>query len=72
MRTAVRRYARAAEQDAEQLRKDLLLYRTLATIGTTSAQIAHETYNPALTILDLAEEIEEIGTRSLTTRRGEP
>ena len=65
VRTAVRRFERATEQDAEQLRKDLLLYRTLATIGTTSAQIAHETYNPALTILDLAEEIEEIGEEEL-------
>lgn len=58
LRSAVRRFERAAEEDAEQLRKDLLLYRTLATIGTTSAQIAHETYNPALAIVDLADEIE--------------
>ncbi len=65
MRTAVRRFERAAEQDAEQLRQDLLLYRTLATIGTTSAQIAHETYNPALAIMDLAQEIEEIATEEL-------
>lgn len=63
--TAVRRFERAAEQDAEQLRKDLLLYRTLATIGTTSAQIAHETYNPALAIIDLAREIEEFATEEL-------
>lgn len=65
VRSAVRRFERAAEQDAEQLRRDLLLYRTLATIGTTSAQIAHETYNPALTIIDLAQEIEEIGNEEL-------
>lgn len=65
VRKAVRKYERAAEKDAEQLRKDLLLYRTLATIGTTSAQIAHETYNPALAILDLAQEVEEVGTEDL-------
>jgi signal transduction histidine kinase len=58
--SAVRKFERATEHDAEQLRKDLLLYRTLATIGTTSAQIAHETYNPALAIIDLAREIEEL------------
>jgi signal transduction histidine kinase len=63
--SAVRRFERAAEQDAEQLRKDLLLYRTLATIGTTSAQIAHETYNPALAIIDLAQEIEEFAAAGL-------
>jgi C4-dicarboxylate-specific signal transduction histidine kinase len=63
--TAVRRFERAAERDAEQLRKDLLLYRTLATIGTTSAQIAHETYNPALAIIDLAQEIEEVAVEEL-------
>lgn len=57
---AVAHYEKAAEQDAEQLRKDLLLYRTLATIGTTSAQIAHETHNPAGAIIDLAEEVEEL------------
>jgi C4-dicarboxylate-specific signal transduction histidine kinase len=63
--TAVRRFERATEQDAEQLRKDLLLYRTLATIGTTSAQIAHEAYNPALAIIDLAHEIEEFAAEEL-------
>ncbi len=62
---AVNRYEKATEQDAEDLRKDLLLYRTLATIGTTSAQIAHETYNPALAIVDLAEEIEELARDEL-------
>ena len=65
VRSAADRFERAAEQDAEQLRRDLLLYRTLATIGTTSAQIAHETYNPALTIIDLAQEIEEVGAEEL-------
>jgi len=65
VRSAVRRFERAAEKDANELRKDLLLYRTLATIGTTSAQIAHETYNPALAIIDLAEEIEEMGSEEL-------
>jgi signal transduction histidine kinase len=65
VRTAVRRYEKAAEKDNEELRNDLLLYRTLATIGTTSAQIAHETYNPALAIVDLAEELEEIARQDL-------
>lgn len=59
--SAVKRYERAAEQDTDEMRKDLLLYRTLATIGTTSAQIAHETSNPATAIVDLADEIEELG-----------
>jgi signal transduction histidine kinase len=57
---AVARYEREAEKDADQLRQDLLLYRTLATIGTTSAQIAHETFNPALALIDLAVEIEDL------------
>jgi signal transduction histidine kinase len=61
VRSAVGGFKKAAEQDAEELRQDLVLYRTLATIGTTSAQIAHETYNPALTIIDLSEEVGEIG-----------
>jgi C4-dicarboxylate-specific signal transduction histidine kinase len=65
MRAAVQRFERAAEEDAEQLREDLLLYRTLATIGTTSAQIAHETYNPALAIVDLAEELDAMGREEL-------
>jgi len=59
---AVKKLEQAAEKDADQMRKDLILYRTLATIGTTSAQIAHETYNPALAIVDLAREIEHLST----------
>ena len=65
VRSAAQSFAKAAEQDADDLRRDLLLYRTLATIGTTSAQIAHETYNPALTIIDLVREIEEVGAEAL-------
>jgi signal transduction histidine kinase len=42
-----RQYRRAVD--------DLLLYRALATVGTTSAEIAHEAWNPALTLVDLAE-----------------
>jgi len=65
VRSAVRRFEKASEKDNDELRKDLLLYRTLATIGTTSAQIAHETYNPAHAIVDLAEELEEIAREDL-------
>ncbi|WP_320671057.1 sensor histidine kinase [Patulibacter defluvii] len=61
----VETFKKAAAEDAEALRQDLLLYRTLATIGTTSAQIAHETFNPALTIMDLAQDVTEIGEEDL-------
>ena len=65
VKSAAQGFEKAAEKDAEELRKDLLLYRTLATIGTTSAQIAHETYNPALTIIDLTQEIKEVGEEEM-------
>ncbi|MEA2276319.1 MAG: hypothetical protein QOC78_1279 [Solirubrobacteraceae bacterium] len=64
-RSVVAGFKKAAAEDAEELREDLLLYRTLATIGTTSAQIAHETFNPALTIIDLAQDATEIGEQEL-------
>lgn len=48
---AVSRLLKASEQEAKGLREDLLLYRSLATAGMTSAVFAHEIGRP-LELLD--------------------
>ena len=62
---------RATERELTALRVDLDLYRTLATIGTTTAVMAHESFNPPNTIVRLAGIIRKRGRRLLRERYGE-
>ena len=50
---AIASYVRASEKEADSLREDLQLYRSLATAGMTSAVFAHEIGRP-LKLIDTA------------------
>ncbi|UGY90775.1 sensor histidine kinase [Streptomyces gobiensis] len=47
-------------REIEALREDLLLYRTLATVGTSTAVFAHEAVRPAARIIN---EVKTVGRR---------
>ncbi len=51
--SAIHRYVKETEKEADSLREDLELYRTLATAGMTSAVFAHEIGRP-LKLIDNA------------------
>lgn len=51
--TAIQRYVKETEKEAESLRQELELYRSLATAGMTSAVFAHEIGRP-LKLIDNA------------------
>jgi signal transduction histidine kinase len=54
---AERDVRRATSRRVETLSRDLDLYRSLATIGTTTAVMAHEAFNPPNTIIRLAKSV---------------
>jgi signal transduction histidine kinase len=54
-----RLYDQAREREAAALRKDVLLYRTLSTVGIVAAVFAHETTRPADLIARNAKRIEK-------------
>lgn len=51
--TAFRRYDQAREREAETLRKELQLYRTLSTAGITAATFAHESNGNPLKVISI-------------------
>jgi signal transduction histidine kinase len=65
---AVGRYQKARDKEAQTLREDLQLYRTLSTVGTTSAVLAHELKKPVRQIGAMAKMIERTGKRELANR----
>jgi signal transduction histidine kinase len=46
-KAAFARYEKAMERQLKALQEDVLLYRTLGTVGTTSSAFAHESVKPA-------------------------
>lgn len=63
-RTALQSFASSAsavfltqKEEIEALREDLLLYRSLATVGTSTAVFAHEALRPASRIINLVKTI---------------
>lgn len=46
-KAAFARYEKAQERQLKALQEDVLLYRTLGTVGTTSSAFAHESVKPA-------------------------
>lgn len=62
---------RAVTRELKTARDDLLLYRTLGTIGTTTAFVAHEAFNPTNVILRMARSIETRGRAALNGRYDE-
>ena len=65
---AVGKYQKARDREARSLRDDLQLYRTLSTVGTTSAVLAHELKKPVRQIGAMARMIERVGKRELPAR----
>jgi signal transduction histidine kinase len=68
LKKASRQMERATTREVETLESDLTLYRTLATIGTTTAVMAHESFNPPNTIIKLAQSVRRRGRRLLGKR----
>lgn len=58
----------ARDQQAQSIREDLLLYRTLATVGTTIAVFAHEAAKPVGQIEKMAKSIESRAKKELGDR----
>jgi signal transduction histidine kinase len=65
---AVGKYQRARDREARSLREDLQLYRTLSTVGTTSAVLAHELKKPVRQIGVMARMVERSGKKELGSR----
>lgn len=56
-------YQKARAREVQSLRDDLQLYRTLSTVGTTSAVLAHELKRPVRQIATLAKLVHRITER---------
>ncbi|HMD71932.1 MAG TPA: ATP-binding protein [Bryobacteraceae bacterium] len=67
VQAAFEKYQRARDKETKTLRDDLQLYRTLATVGTTSAVLAHEVKKPVQQIGTMAKMVERIGKARLGT-----
>jgi signal transduction histidine kinase len=65
LESAQRSLERATDREIKVLRSDLELYRTLGTIGTTTAVIAHEAFTPALLVVRMARAVERRGKQAL-------
>jgi signal transduction histidine kinase len=65
VQAAFEKYQRARDKETKTLRDDLQLYRTLATVGTTSAVLAHEVKKPVQQIGTMARMLERIGKAKL-------
>ncbi len=62
---AIEKYQRARDKETKTLREDLQLYRTLSTVGTTSAVLAHEVRKPVQQINAMAKMVERVGKNRL-------
>lgn len=62
---AQKKLERATDREIKVLESDLELYRTLGTIGTTTARIAHEAFTPAGVVLRMARSVEKKGKQLL-------
>lgn len=65
LQRAQRHLQAATSREVSALAGDLELYRTLATIGTTTAVMAHEAFNPPATIIKLIRVIRTRGRKLL-------
>ncbi|WP_162931258.1 sensor histidine kinase [Streptomyces sporangiiformans] len=66
---AVREDRAAMAERLEVVESDLMLYRTLSTVGTTTAVFAHETLRPVDTIEQMVGSIARRGERELGNER---
>ena len=64
-------YEHARDREAKTLREDVQLYRTLSTVGTTFAVLAHEIRKPVRQIESMARTIERRAKKELDGRYNE-
>jgi signal transduction histidine kinase len=64
----IQNYETVKERETQSLREDVLLYRSLATAGTTAALFAHESGKPVTLIEKAAKRIETQGQKLLAER----
>jgi C4-dicarboxylate-specific signal transduction histidine kinase len=64
----IQNYEKIKERETQSLREDVLLYRSLATAGTTAAVFAHESGKPVTLIEKAAKRIETQGKNILGER----
>jgi signal transduction histidine kinase len=62
------RYRRARDRQVDSLREDVLLYRTLGTVGTTSSAFAHESVKPAGRIQQGVKLIRSAGRKAFASK----
>ncbi|MCP4695459.1 MAG: histidine kinase, partial [Gammaproteobacteria bacterium] len=62
METIFNRYVRTSEQEADRLKKEVQLYRTLSTAGITTAVFAHESTGNPVKVIALT--IKSVQTRA--------
>lgn len=53
-------YAKSRDKEADNLRKEIQLYRTLSTAGVTAATFAHESHGNPLKVIELSTSVLEI------------
>lgn len=61
----IQNYEKIKERETQSLREDVLLYRSLATAGTTAAVFSHESGKPVTLIEKAAKRIETQGKKIL-------
>jgi len=61
----IQNYEKVKERETQSLREDVLLYRSLATAGTTAAVFSHESGKPVTLIEKAAKRIETQGKKIL-------
>lgn len=64
----IQNYEKAKDREVQSLREDVLLYRSLATAGTTAAVFAHESGKPVTLIERATRRIENQGRKYLAGR----
>lgn len=61
----IQNYEKIKERETQSLQEDILLYRSLATAGTTAAVFAHESAKPVTLVEKAAKRIETQGRKLL-------
>lgn len=64
----IQNYEKIKEHETQSLREDVLLYRSLATAGTTTALFAHESGKPVTLVEKATKQIEKQGQRLLVNQ----
>jgi len=68
---AIQKFEGVKEREVKALKEEVQLYRTLATVGTTTAMFAHESGKPVTQIERMAKAIEKRGQKALNGKYAE-